>query len=386
MKERIKYYTSESVSSGHPDAAADSISNYLHDKYVEGDKHSKVGIEVAIFGKNVFVGGEVNSNAEVDVVEGVKQVFTDIGYSHEGYNIENHIIPQSREIHDSVVRTDGELGAGDQGHVFGYATNGENTDYMPMSTHLAHKMAKRLEILRKNATLEYLYPDAKTQVTVKQNESGEFLGVDTVVVSTSHKEEVSLEQVRKDVKEHIIDAILEEEKINSEGIKYLINTAGEWSQAVFSQADSGITGRKLICNVGYHYHGGGNANGKDASKCDRSGNFMARYLAKNILHDAKTRFKEYLPQEVLIQIGYAIGVVEPVSINIEVRSRGELIKNISYKYQDFVATNISCSTKGIIDRLDLLNQPLYPISAYGHFGGHKDYTWERLDIDFGDLK
>lgn len=387
VKERFKLFTSESVGKSHVDGVADAISNYLQDKYMEGDKNSKIAVETAIFGKNVFVGGEVTSNTTVDVIQGVKDVFKDVGYSHEGYNIENHIIEQSAEINGGVVKDNGEVGAGDQGLVFGYASGTNQTDYMPTGAHIAHEIAKRQEYVRKEGILPYLGPDAKAQVTAKLDECGNFVGLDSVVLSSMHEKGITLDKLREDISKHIIDYVLDENNVDKTEVKYLINTAGLWSDAFFSMGDAGLTGRKIICNsyLGYGRHGGGNFNGKDNSKVDRSGAYMSRYLAKNILNDAKVRYKDLCPQEVEIQMGFAIGVVEPVSINVEVRSNGEVLRDISYKYQDFIEDNISCSVKGIIDRLDLLNQKMYPTSAYGHFGGHRDFTWERLDIDFEGL-
>lgn len=383
-KEYVKFFTSESIGPGHSDVFCDAVSNYLQDKYMAADKQSKLGIETAAFGRNIFVGGEVKSNAQVDVIECVKDVLCDVGYAPEGFNIENHILEQSSEINNAVVKADGEIGAGDQGLVFGYASNGIDTEYMPKGGYLAHALAKRLDEVRRNGTLRFLGPDAKTQVTAKINQDGDFIGVDTVVVSSMHDRDVSLEQVRADIKAHVVDYVLHQHNVDTTDVKYLINTAGAWSDKFFSEGDAGLTGRKIIQNsyLGYGRHGGGNFNGKDASKVDRSGAYMARYLAKNILHHAKQRFASLHIKEVEIQIGYAIGVVEPVSINVEVRGRGgEVLHALSQWYQAFIEENISCSPKGIIDRLDLLNQPMYPTSFFGHFG-HKDYTWEQLNIDF----
>lgn len=387
VKEAVKLFTSESVSEGHVDAVCDAISNYLQDKYAEGDKYSRIAIETAIFGRNIFVGGEVTSKTEVDVVQGVKDVLNDIGYDPEdGYVIQDHIIGQSPEISEGVTKDDGEVGAGDNGLMFGYATNGLNTEYMPMGAYLSHQLALKLSEVRKTGVLDYLGPDGKTQVTVKLNKDNEFVGVDTVVVNSMHSEEVSLEKVREDIKREVIDVVMKENDVYSEDIKVMINTAGSFVLG-FGDADAGLTGRKIIVNsyCGYAKHGGGNYNGKDASKVDRSGAYMARYLSKNILHDAKTRYSNLNPQEVEVQFGFAIGIVEPVSLNVEVRSKGELLEDVSQTYQKFIENNISCSVKGIIETLDLLNQKMYPTSAYGHFG-RPEFTWEKLDIDFSGIE
>lgn len=239
-KEYVKLFTSESVGKGHSDVFSDAVSNYLQDKFMEGDKNSKIAIETATFGKNVFVGGEVTSKTKVDVIQGVKDVLEDIGYSSEGFNIENHILEQSSEINSAVVKEDGEVGAGDQGLVFGYAANGQDTSYMPKGGYLAHELARRLDVVR-YGVLGYLGPDAKTQVTAKINKQGEFIGVDNVVVSSMHDESISLEQVREDIAKHVIDYVLEENGVDTTGVKYLINTAGAWTDKFFSESDAGLS-------------------------------------------------------------------------------------------------------------------------------------------------
>lgn len=239
-KEYVKYFTSEGISRGHVDIVADAVSNYLQDKFMEGDKHSKIAIETAIFGKNVFVGGEVKSKTKVDIIQGVKEVFEDVGYSHEGFNISNHIIEQSSEINSAVVKEDGEVGAGDQGLVFGYAANGQDTSYMPKGGFLAHELSRRHDEVRKNE-LKYLGPDAKTQVTAKLNQVGEFIGVDSVVVSSMHDEDITLEQVREDIGKHIVDYVLDKYGVDKTEVKYLINTAGAWTDKFFSDSDAGLS-------------------------------------------------------------------------------------------------------------------------------------------------
>lgn len=243
-----------------PDKQMDYISNYLQDKFMEGDKESKIAIECAIFGRNIFVGGEVTSKTEVDVIESVKEVLekTGYGYIKDTFNIENHIIKQSPEIYEGVVKDDGNIGAGDQGLMWGYASDTDRTNYMPIGAFLSHQLAKRLTDVREQGILPYLRPDGKTQVTVKYDENDRFLGIDTVVVSSMHTEDVSLEKVRSDIKKEVIDCVLEKEGIDSLEVKKLVNTAGTFILG-FGDADAGLTGRKIIVDSygGYAKHGGG---------------------------------------------------------------------------------------------------------------------------------
>lgn len=262
VKERIKLFTSESVLASHPDKFTDSVVNYLHDKYLEGDKNSKTGIEASIFGRNIYVGGEVNSRASVDIIEGVKYVLEDVGYNPEDYIIKNDIIEQSDEINSMVDREDGEVGAGDQG-IATYVTVGtEKTNYIGETFYLAHRLAERLEYVRKNKVLPYIQPDGKTQVTGKYNQQGEFVGVDTVIVSARHTEDIELEDLREDIKREVIDYVLDECEFNNDDIRYLINHAGKFTKG-FGDADSGLTSRKLAVDFCSFTLGGGGLSGKN---------------------------------------------------------------------------------------------------------------------------
>lgn len=266
--------------------------------------------------------------------------------------------------------------------MWGYASGNEFTNYMPYGAYLSHVLVDKLTEVRENGLLPYLRPDGKTQVTVIYDEDDRVVGVDSIVLSTMHTEEVSLEQLREDVDEYVITPVLEEhgEPIN---VGKHINTAGLFTLG-FGLADAGLTGRKIVVDSygGYAKHGGGNYNGKDASKVDRSGAYMARYLAKNILDDSKERFPELDIKDVEVQLGYAIGVIEPVSllVNIYSHKNNERL-SISDDYAQFIQDNISCTPKAIIDRFDLNNVKTKPLSVGGHFG-KKGYKWEELDIEF----
>lgn len=385
MNNKFKLMTSESTTYSHPDKFCDFVSNYLQDKFMEGDKESKVAIECAIFGRNIFVGGEVTSNTEVDVIESVKEVLekTGYGYIKDTFNIENHIIKQSAEIYGGVVKEDGDIGAGDQGLVWGYASDTGKTNYMPIGAYLSHQLSKRLTDVREQGILGYLRPDGKTQVTVMYDENEVFSGIDTVVVSSMHTEDVSLDKLRQDIEKEVIDYVLGREGIDSFNVKKLVNTAGTFILG-FGDADAGLTGRKIIVDSygGYAKHGGGNYNGKDFTKVDRSGAYFARYLAKNVLHDIRTNHPELDVKDVEVQLGFAIGVVQPVSLLVNVYSHDKNKKlDIGDKYELFIKENIDCSPKGIIDTLKLKDVKVEGLSAYGHFG-REGYSWEDLNIDF----
>lgn len=382
MKERLM--TSESVTYGHSDKFSDLVSNALMDEYLEGDSNSKVAIETTVFGNRITVGGEVTSKTKVDVVKVVQDLLEEVGYGYMIKDMEVEVLlrEQSPEIFSGVVKEDGEIGAGDQGIMWGYASGNEFTNYMPYGAYLSHVLVDKLTEVRENGLLPYLRPDGKTQVTVIYDEDDRVVGVDSIVLSTMHTEEVSLEQLREDVDEYIITPVLEEhgEPIN---VGKHINTAGLFTLG-FGLADAGLTGRKIVVDSygGYAKHGGGNYNGKDASKVDRSGAYMARYLAKNILDDSKERFPELDIKDVEVQLGYAIGVIEPVSllVNIYSHKNNERL-SISDDYAQFIQDNISCTPKAIIDKFDLNNVKTKPLSVGGHFG-KKGYKWEELDIEF----
>ncbi|MEI3610691.1 methionine adenosyltransferase [Pseudogracilibacillus sp. SO10305] len=385
MTKNRRLFTSESVTEGHPDKMSDQISDAILDEILKRDPNARVACETTVTTGLVLVSGEITTNVYVDIPSIVRKTVKEIGYTDSRYGFDAEtcavltaIDEQSPDIAggvDVALETregeadESEIGAGDQGLMFGYACD-ETEDLMPLPIYLAHRIAKRLTDVRKDHTLPYLLPDGKTQVTVEYDEHDKPVRVDAIVVSTQHKEDVTLEQIQKDVQEHIIKPIVPSFLLD-ENTKYYINPSGRFVIGG-PQGDAGLTGRKIIVDTygGYARHGGGAFSGKDATKVDRSAAYAARYVAKNIV-------AAHLAEKCEVQLAYAIGVAQPVSIAIDTFGTGKVSEEILV---DVVRENFNLSPRGIIHMLDL-RRPIYrDTAAYGHFG-RRDVTlpWENLD-------
>ena len=371
-----RYFTSESVTEGHPDKIADQISDAILDDILKHDPNGRVACETICTTGMVMVFGEITTSHYVDVQTIVRDTVKEIGYNRGkfGFDADNLAVlcaidPQSPDIAMGVDESsDHEQGAGDQGIMFGYATD-ETEEYMPLAITLAHKLAKRLADVRKNGTLPYLRPDGKTQVTILYDDD-KIVGVDTVLISTQHAPEITLDQIAKDVKKYVIDEVIPANLIMAD-TKYLINPTGRFVVGG-PQGDSGLTGRKIIVDTygGAACHGGGAFSGKDPSKVDRSASYMARYIAKNIVAAG-------LAKKVQIQLSYAIGVAEPTSVLVDTFGTNKVSEElISNKVREL----FNLTPKGIITTLNL-KRPIYKqTAAYGHFGRTDiDLPWEHLD-------
>jgi S-adenosylmethionine synthetase len=369
-------FTSESVSEGHPDKMADQISDAILDALLEQDKASRVACETMIKTGMVIVAGEVTTSAYVDVERIVREVVNDIGYnnSESGFDSQtcavlNAIGQQSADIAMGVDESEGhEQGAGDQGLMFGYATN-ETDVLMPAPITYSHRLVKRQAEVRKNGTLPWLQPDAKSQITFRY-EGGKPVAIDAVVLSTQHREEVTLKDLQEAVMEEIIKPVLPAEWINK-NTKYFINPTGRFVIGG-PHGDCGLTGRKIIVDTygGMARHGGGAFSGKDPSKVDRSAAYVARYVAKNIVAAG-------IAERCEIQLSYAIGVAEPTSISVETFGTGKISNS---KIVDLIRQHFELRPRGLIQMLDLI-RPIYrPTAAYGHFGREDiDLSWEKTD-------
>ncbi len=390
MLER-KLFTSESVSEGHPDKVADQISDAILDAILAKDPEARVACETSVTTGLVLVFGEITTTAYVDIQKVVRETIKGIGYTRAKYGFDGDtcavmvaIDEQSPDIAQGVDASfekretkaeQEDLGAGDQGLMFGFAIN-ETPELMPLPIALSHRITEKLAELRKNETLEYLRPDAKSQVTVEYDEAGKPVRVDTIVVSTQHDEHVTLETIIHDVKTLVINEVIPSELLD-ENTKYFINPTGRFVIGG-PQGDSGLTGRKIIVDTygGYARHGGGAFSGKDATKVDRSASYAARYIAKNIVAAG-------LADKCEVQLAYAIGVAQPVSISVETFGTGKVSEADLIKA---IRENFNLSPVGIIEMLDL-KRPIYQkTAAYGHFGREDaDFTWEKLD-KVADLK
>ncbi|NKB34748.1 MAG: methionine adenosyltransferase [Pseudomonadales bacterium] len=369
-------FTSESVSEGHPDKMADQISDAILDALLEQDQKSRVACETMVKTGMVIVAGEITTEGYVDVENIVRDVVNDIGYNHSesGFDsntcaVLNAIGSQSPDIAMGVDESaDHEQGAGDQGLMFGYASN-ETDVLMPAPITYSHLLVKRQSEVRNNGTLTWLEPDAKSQLTMRY-EDGNPVGIDAVVLSTQHRDEVSLEELREAVMEEIIKPVLPAEWID-ENTKYFINPTGRFVIGG-PHGDCGLTGRKIIVDTygGMARHGGGAFSGKDPSKVDRSAAYLARYVAKNLVAAG-------IADRCELQLSYAIGVAEPTSISIETFGTGKISDE---KIVELVRNHFELRPKGLIEMLDLL-RPIYrQTAAYGHFGREEaDFTWERTD-------
>jgi len=370
MSSKNFLFTSESVSEGHPDKICDQVSDAVLDALLKEDPYSRVACECYATTGLIVIGGEITTNTYVDLLPLTRDVIRDIGYNHsalgfeaDGICVMNVIDSQSSDI-ALGVDTDG---AGDQGMMFGYAIN-ETDSYIPAALEYAHKLVHRLAQVRKTTNLmPYLRPDSKSQVTVEYNPDKEIVRIDAIVISTQHSPEATLEQIKKDCLEHIINKVIPSELIDT-NTKIFINPTGRFVIGG-PQGDTGLTGRKIIVDTygGKCPHGGGAFSGKDPTKVDRSAAYAARHLAKNIVA-AK------IADECKIQLSYAIGVPEPVSIFVDIEN-----KDIAYDLVQYIKKNIDLTPKGIINRLDL-RKPIYrQTSNYGHFG-RDGFTWENLDL------
>ena len=381
-------FTSESVTEGHPDKVCDQISDAILDELLKQDPMSRVACETCTTTGLVMVMGEITTNAYVDIQKIVRQTLTDIGYTRAKYGFDastcgviTAIDEQSKDIALGVDKaleakesdmSDEELdaiGAGDQGMMFGFATN-ETEEYMPYPISLAHKLSKRLTQVRKDGVLPYLRPDGKTQVSVEYDENGNPFRLEAVVLSAQHDPEVDQEQIHEDVKREIFDKVLPKEMVDDQ-TKFFINPTGRFVIGG-PQGDAGLTGRKIIVDTygGYARHGGGAFSGKDCTKVDRSAAYAARYVAKNIVASG-------LADKCEIQLSYAIGVAHPTSINVDTFGTGKIS---SEDLVELIRKNFDLRPAGIIKMLDL-RRPIYrQTSNYGHFGRNDlDLPWERLD-------
>ncbi len=390
MEKRL--FTSESVTEGHPDKMCDQISDAILDALLEQDPMSRVACETCTNTGFVMVMGEITTKAYVDIQKIVRDTVREIGYNCSEYGFDGNtcavitaIDEQSADIAMGVNKAleakKGELtddldtGAGDQGMMFGYATN-ETEEYMPYPIALAQKLARQLTKVRKDGTLKYLRPDGKTQVTVEYDEAGKPIHLNAVVCSTQHDPDVTQKQIHEDIKKYVFDPILPAELVD-ENTKFFINPTGRFVIGG-PNGDSGLTGRKIIVDTygGYARHGGGAFSGKDCTKVDRSAAYAARYVAKNIVAAG-------LADKCELQLSYAIGVAEPTSVMIDTFGTGKLSDE---KLVEIVRENFDLRPAGIIKMLDL-RRPIYKqTAAYGHFGRNDlDLPWEKLDrVD--DLK
>ncbi len=368
-------FTSESVSEGHPDKIADAISDGILDAVLEQDPNSRVACETFVTTGLVVVGGEITTEAWVDVPEVIRHIIRDIGYTKAEYRFDSESCGVVNTIHsqspDIAMGVD-TGGAGDQGLMFGYATN-QTPEYMPMPIVYAHKLVKRLTDIRKKHSdlMPYLRPDAKSQVTIEYDENNKPLRVDAIVVSTQHDAKVRQSTIKKDIIQHVIKNVIPEKFIDKK-TKIYVNPTGRF-EIGGPHGDSGLTGRKIIVDTygGWARHGGGAFSGKDPSKVDRSAAYAARHIAKNIVA-AK------LAGECEVQLAYAIGVAEPVSIHVDTNGTGKISDE---KIAEMIMKEVDLTPKGIIERLDL-KRPIYrKTSSYGHFGRkEKVFTWEKLDL------
>lgn len=398
MEQEKLLFTSESVTEGHPDKMCDAISDAILDALMEQDPMSRVACETASCTGFVLVTGEITTEAYVDIQKIVRETVKEIGYDKSEYGFDGNtcavmvaIDEQSPDIAMGVDKSleakkeaaennmsEEELdaiGAGDQGMMFGYATN-ETEEYMPYPIYLAHKLTRQLTRVRKDGTLPYLRPDGKSQVSVQYDEAGKPIRLEAVVLSTQHDPDVTQEQIHEDIKKYVFDPILPKEMLD-EDTKYFINPTGRFVIGG-PHGDAGLTGRKIIVDTygGYARHGGGAFSGKDCTKVDRSAAYAARYVAKNIVAAG-------LADKCEIQLSYAIGVAHPTSIRVDTFSTGKLS---NAKLVEIIRDNFDLRPAGIIKMLDL-RRPIYKqTAAYGHFGRNDlDLPWEKLDkVD--DLK
>lgn len=373
-KKSIK--TSESVSAGHPDKIADQISDAVLDQMLNQDANSRVACETFVTTGLVLIGGEISTDAYVDLQKTVRDTVYDIGYIYPEIGfyyrdlaILNVIHEQSPDIAQGVVKeTKEEQGAGDQGMMFGYAIN-ETKEYMPLPITLAHDLTRNLSALRKNNTLDYLRPDGKSQVAIRY-EDNKPVGIEKVVVAAQHIEDVEVDKIKEDLLEHLIIPVLGD--FYNKDTEVIVNGTGKFVIGG-PQGDAGLTGRKIIVDTygGLGYHGGGAFSGKDPSKVDRSGAYVARYIAKNVIHQGWAH-------EVSVQIAYSIGIAQPFSFYVNTFGTGTIPDD---EIEKRILSNIDLRPGKVIERLDL-KKPIYRDTAsYGHFGRSDiSFSWEKLDL------
>ncbi|MBR5993571.1 MAG: methionine adenosyltransferase [Lachnospiraceae bacterium] len=384
MEKRL--FTSESVTEGHPDKVCDAISDAILDACMAEDPMSRVACETAACTGFVLVTGEITTNAYVDIQSIVRNTVKEIGYDKSEYGFDGNTcavlvaideqsgdiamgVDKALEAKEGALKDDLDTGAGDQGMMFGYATN-ETPELMPYPISLAHKLALQLTKVRKDGTLKYLRPDGKTQVSVEYDENGKPVRLEAVVCSTQHDPEVSQEQIHKDIKKYVFDPILPKDMVDA-NTKFFINPTGRFVIGG-PHGDAGLTGRKIIVDTygGYARHGGGAFSGKDCTKVDRSAAYAARYVAKNVVAAG-------LADKCEIQLSYAIGVAEPTSVQVDTFGTGKLS---DAELTKIVRENFDLRPAGIIKMLDL-RRPIYKqTAAYGHFGRTDiDVPWEKTD-------
>ena len=366
-------FTSESVSEGHPDKVCDAISDGVLDAIFEQDPNARVACETFVTTGLVVVGGEVTTKAYVDIEKVVRQTIKNIGYTKAEYKFDSESCGVLNAIHsqspDIAMGVD-TGGAGDQGLMFGYACD-QTPELMPMPIVYAHKLVKKLADIRKrnNKLMPYLRPDSKSQVTIEYDEKNKPKRVDAVVISTQHDNGVSQKKIKSDVIKHVIKKVIPAKYLDSK-TKYFVNPTGRF-EIGGPHGDSGVTGRKIIVDTygGWAPHGGGAFSGKDPSKVDRSATYAARHIAKNVVA-AK------LAKECLVQLAYAIGVAEPVSVFVDTKGTGVISDN---EISEMIRKEVDLTPAGIISRLKL-RRPIYgKTSAYGHFG-RNEFSWEKLDL------
>lgn len=374
-----KFFTAESVANGHPDKVADQIADAILDAVLAEDPKARAAIEVTTSTGDVSIFGELSTSAYVNVrqiaVDTIKEIGYDqpeYGFSADSINVSNKIVEQSPDIAQAVDAAEDDpdqLGAGDQGMVFGYATN-ETADYLPLALDLSHQMMRQIKQVRQEVQVPYLRPDAKGEVTLELEDDGSVKRIAAVVLSTQHDETVSLDQLRQDIKRLVLDPVLPADLVD-EQTKYYINPSGRFVLGG-PQADSGLTGRKIIVDTygGAAHHGGGAFSGKDATKVDRSAAYYARYVAKNLVAAG-------VADRVELQVAYAIGVAKPVSLDIETFGTAKIAED---KIEAVVEKLFDFRPLSIINTLDL-RRPIYKqTAAYGHFGRPDlDLPWEKLD-------
>jgi len=362
------YFTSESVTEGHPDKLCDTISDTILDAYIKQDKNSRVAVETFASGNEITIAGQVTSKGQVDIEKLVRNKIKEVGFD----NAKTDMDYRTCDIHINITKQSPDIalgvdigGAGDQGIMFGYASD-ETKEYMPLAINLAHKLAHRLTQVRKDGIINYLRPDGKTQVTVEY-ENDKPKRIETILISTQHNEEIDQEQLKKDIKEKVINVIISK-KLIDENTKIYINPTGRFVIGG-PLGDTGLTGRKIIVDTygGYARHGGGAFSGKDPSKVDRSAAYMLRYIAKNIIANGYAKKCE-------IQISYAIGMKQPLSVYIDTFGTATIPEN---EIIELIRNKFDLTPDGIIRYLDL-KQPLYEKTTnYGHFG-KKDLPWEQI--------
>lgn len=379
-----KLFTSESVTEGHPDKLCDYISDSILDAFLEQDENSRVAVETMAGKGEIKIAGEVTSNAKVDIESVVRDTIKEVGYDNALTDLDYKTckidINMSKQSEDIALGVDKSLenkegssveseGAGDQGLMFGFACL-ETKNYMPFAIEMAHSLSRRLTEVRKDGTISYLRPDGKTQVTVEYDENNEVKRIDTIVISTQHKEEVSLEQLKEDIKKEVINKIVPSDLLD-ENTKYFINPTGRFVIGG-PLGDVGLTGRKIIVDTygGYSRHGGGAFSGKDPTKVDRSACYMARHIAKNIVANGFANKCE-------IQISYAIGVAKPVSVYVETFGTAKIPEEVISKK---IEENFDLTPRGIINYLGLKNPIYTKTTNYGHFG-KSELPWEKI-IEF----